>query len=144
MANWQGTAARTQVNVTNTLEISYKKNAIPVITTYLTNFPVLGNETPEVVLSFKNSQLTFCQLKKWTRTPQVHSRNYWNYVIKNQTKCYVEFWTLKQKMETDNDHATMRESFSLAQNILFIDHLDKLPARGRLYEIWNHAIWFFS
>ena len=145
MANWQGTAVRTQVNVINTLEISFKKNAIPVIRTYLTNLPVLGNETREVVLSSKNSQRTkFCQLKKWTRTPQVHSRNYWNYVIKNQTKCYVEFWTLKQKMETDNDHATMRKSFSLIQNILFIYHFDKLPARSGLYENWNHAIWFFS
>ena len=40
----------------------------------------------------------------------IHTRNYWNYFTKNQTKCHVEFWTLKQKMETDNDHTTMRES----------------------------------
>ena len=31
-------------------------------------------------------------------------------------------------METDYDHATMRESFSLAQNILFIDYTNVLLA----------------
>ena len=31
---------------------------------------------------------------------------------------------LKQEMETDDDHATVRESFSLVQNILFIDNTD--------------------
>ena len=31
---------------------------------------------------------------------------------------------LQQEMETDEDHATMRESFSLVQNILFIDYSD--------------------
>ena len=31
-------------------------------------------------------------------------------------------------METDRDHATMRESFSLVQNILFIDYSVVLPA----------------
>ena len=33
--------------------------------------------------------------------------------IKNQTKWQIELWTLKREMETDKDHATMRESFSL-------------------------------
>ena len=31
-------------------------------------------------------------------------------------------------METDEDHATMRESFLLAQNILFIEYTDVFPA----------------
>ena len=35
---------------------------------------------------------------------------------------------MKQEMETDDDHATMRESFSLVHNILFIDYTDVLPA----------------
>ena len=35
---------------------------------------------------------------------------------------------LKQEMETDDNHATMRESFSLVQNILFIDYTDVVPA----------------
>ena len=47
---------------------------------------------------------------------------------KNQTKWPIELCTLKQEMETDDDHATMRESFSLVQNILFIDYTDVLPA----------------
>ena len=38
---------------------------------------------------------------------------------KNQTKCPIEVWTLKQEIETDDNHATMRESFSLFQKILF-------------------------
>ena len=37
--------------------------------------------------------------------------------------------TLEQEMETDDDHATMRESFSLlVQNILFIGYTNVLPA----------------
>ena len=47
---------------------------------------------------------------------------------KNQTEWQIETWILKQEMETDDDHATMRESFSLVQNILFIDYFDVLPA----------------
>ena len=31
-------------------------------------------------------------------------------------------------MKTDDDHATMRESFSLVQNILFIGYTNALPA----------------
>ena len=31
-------------------------------------------------------------------------------------------------METDKDHATMRESFSLVQNMLFIENTDVFPA----------------
>ena len=31
-------------------------------------------------------------------------------------------------METDEDQATVRESFSLVQNILFIEYTDKYPA----------------
>ena len=47
---------------------------------------------------------------------------------KNQTKWPIELWTLKQEMETDEDHATMRESFSLVQNILHIEYTDLFPA----------------
>ena len=47
---------------------------------------------------------------------------------KNQTKWPIELWTLKQEMETDEDHTTMRESFSLVKNILFIEHIDVFPA----------------
>ena len=47
---------------------------------------------------------------------------------KNQTKWPIEFWTLKQEMETDEDNATMWESFSLVQNILFIEYTDVIPA----------------
>ena len=38
---------------------------------------------------------------------------------KKQTKFPIEVRTLKQERETDDDHATMRESFSLVQKILF-------------------------
>ena len=31
-------------------------------------------------------------------------------------------------MEADDDHATIRESFSLVQNILFIEYIDVIPA----------------
>ena len=47
---------------------------------------------------------------------------------KNQTKWPIELWALKQEMETDEDHATLRESFSLVQNILFIEYTDLFPA----------------
>ena len=40
----------------------------------------------------------------------------------------MELWALKQQMETDEDHATMRESFSLVQNILHIEYTDLFPA----------------
>ena len=45
---------------------------------------------------------------------------------KNQTKWPIELWTLKK--EIDDNHATIRESFSLVQNILFIDYTDVIPA----------------
>ena len=35
-----------------------------------------------------------------------------------QTKWPIELWTLKQEMETDDDHAARRESFLLVQNLL--------------------------
>ena len=47
---------------------------------------------------------------------------------KKQTKWPIELWTLKQEMETDEDHTTMRESFSLVQNILFIKYTDIFTA----------------
>ena len=52
---------------------------------------------------------------------EVHSRKYWVSAIKKkQTKCPIEPLTLKQEMEPDDDHATMREAFSLAaQNLIF-------------------------
>ena len=45
---------------------------------------------------------------------------------KNQTKWPIELWTLKK--EIDDDHATMRESFSLVQIILFNDYTDVVAA----------------
>ena len=47
------------------------------------------------------------------RTPEVRSRNYWNSAIKKTKQmANIELWTLKQEMETDDDHANMRERFS--------------------------------
>ena len=49
-------------------------------------------------------------------------------------------------METDEDHANMRESFSLVQNINFFEYTDEVPAY-----VWENmveklskadAIWF--
>ena len=59
----------------------------------------------------------------WARTSGVPSRNYLVSTIKNQTKWPIELWTLKRKMETDEDHATMRESFLLVQNILLLTYI---------------------
>ena len=47
---------------------------------------------------------------------------------KKQTKWPIELLTLKQEMETDDDDATIRESFSLVQSILFIEFTDAPPA----------------
>ena len=78
------------------------------------------------------SPLTICLIYYFyrirNRSTGVPSRNYSVTAIKNQTKWPIELWTLKQEMETDDDHATMRESFSLVHNILFIDYIDILPA----------------
>ena len=38
---------------------------------------------------------------------------------------------MQQEMETDDDHATVRDNFSLVQNILFCDYPDTLPAQSR-------------
>ena len=43
--------------------------------------------------------------------------------------------TLKQEIETDDGHATMRDRSSLIQNILFIEYTDILPAHSR--KIWR-------
>ena len=51
-----------------------------------------------------------------------------NFEPKKQTKWPIELWTLKQEMETDDDDATIRESFSLVQSILFIEFTDIPPA----------------
>ena len=42
---------------------------------------------------------------------------------KKRTKWPIELWTLKQEMETNDDHATKRESFSLVQNIGIHEHI---------------------
>ena len=47
-------------------------------------------------------------------------------LLKNQTKWPIELWTLKREMETDDNHITMRESFSLDQNIQFIEYTEIL------------------
>ena len=53
---------------------------------------------------------------------------------------------MKREMETDEDHATMRESFSLVQNILFIEFIDVVPAHVKenmVEKLWKaDAIWF--
>ena len=40
----------------------------------------------------------------------------------------LNFEVREMEMETDEDHTTMRESFSLVQNILFIKYIDVFPA----------------
>ena len=48
--------------------------------------------------------------------------------------------TLEQEMETDDDHATMRESFLLVQNILFIGFTNIHPAHQqeiRVEKLWK-------
>ena len=46
-----------------------------------------------------------------------------------KTKGLLGLLTLKQEMETDDDNATIRESFSLVQSIiLFIEFTDIPPA----------------
>ena len=53
-------------------------------------------------------------------------------------------------MDTENNHAAMRESFSLVQNILLIDYTGILPAHLRenmVEKLWesmrfNFLIWF--
>ena len=40
-------------------------------------------------------------------------------------------------METDNDHATMRESFSLAQNILFNDVYSAHVWENMVEKLWK-------
>ena len=50
-------------------------------------------------------------------------------------------------METDDDHATMRENFSLVQNMHFIGYTEVLPAHLQEIMVENLcvgilAIWF--
>ena len=49
-------------------------------------------------------------------------------------------------METDEDHATMRESFLLVQSILFIEYTGVFPAHvqeNMVEKLWKaEAIWF--
>ena len=60
---------------------------------------------------------------------------------KKQTKCPIEPLTLKQEMEPDDDHATMREVFSLAaQNLVFYKYThDIIP--DQTYEILVEKLW---
>ena len=51
---------------------------------------------------------------------------------KKQTKWPIELWTLKQEMESDDDPATMRESFSL------VSLVGKCAWKDAVY----YAIWF--
>ena len=52
---------------------------------------------------------------------------------------------MKREMETDEDHATMRESFLLVQNILFIEYTDAFPAHVKenmVEKVWREdAFW---
>ena len=56
---------------------------------------------------------------------------------------------MKQEIETDSDHATMRESFSLVQIILFIDYTDVVAAHEwenmveNLWESKKFGLFFF-
>ena len=55
--------------------------------------------------------------------------------------------TFEQEMETDDDHATMRENFSLVQNMFFIGYTEVLPAHFQEIMVENLcvgilAIWF--
>ena len=50
-------------------------------------------------------------------------------------------------METDDNHATMRENFSLVQNMFFIGYTEVLPAHFQEIMVENLcvgilAIWF--
>ena len=76
---------------------------------------------------------------KWWASPQGHHEfppktiellsNYWVPAIDQKpNQMAIELWTLEQEMETDDDQATLRESFSLVQNILFIGYTNILPA----------------
>ena len=66
------------------------------------------------------------------------------------TKWPIELWTLEWEMETDEDHATMRESSSLVQNLLFTEYTDIFPAwcvgkyGWKTLESRCILIWFFG
>ena len=49
-------------------------------------------------------------------------------------------------METDEDHAKMREIFSKVQNIIFSEYTDEFPAHvweNMVENLWKaEAIWF--
>ena len=74
----------------------------------------LGNSTPKL------QQRKFMDIRSSLQKPL--DLLYQNYEI----KWLKEILTLKQEMKTDDDDATMRESFSLVQNILFIGYNDVL------------------
>ena len=58
---------------------------------------------------------------------EVHAKSIEFPLSKKQTKWPIEPSTLKQEMEAEDDHATMREVFSLvAQNILIIKYSHKI------------------
>ena len=54
--------------------------------------------------------------------------------------------TLKQEIETDENHATMRESFPFVQNIHFIEYTDVISClsaeRYGCKAVESCAIWF--
>ena len=76
----------------------------------------LGNSTPKL------QQRNFTDIRSSLQKPLDY--RYQSYKI----KWLKEILTLKQEMKTDDDDTAMRESFSLVQNILFIDYTDVLPA----------------
>ena len=79
---------------------------------------------PALVWDFLMSQLIFypCVLTYHDKDQGTRGS------LQKQTKWPIELRTLKHEMETDDDSATMRESFSLVQNMLLIDYTDILPA----------------
>ena len=62
-----------------------------------------------------------------------------------KTKWPIELWTLQQEMETDDDCATMRESFSLVLNILFVEYTDiyfLLICKNMVEKQWKAVVQF--
>ena len=56
---------------------------------------------------------------------------------KKQTKLPRELETLKQEMETDDAHATMRESFSLVQKIEYTDVFPAHLQENMVEKMWK-------
>ena len=86
---------------------------------YLRHQPEIAWQSKGPLASFPFSTYLFLEFLAhyhltpfhFLRTPEVRSRNYWVSTITKQTEWPIELWTLKQEMETDEDHAAMRQIF---------------------------------